>query len=136
MSEKINYQNLHQAIISLEKTIAALKKVTDPDVINGLKAGVVQNFEFTYELAWKCLAKWLKQNTPISNDNIPKKQLFRLAADYNLITNQEQWFTFNASRNLTSHTYDGDIIDEKITLATDFIPVVKDLLQRLEKNDQ
>jgi nucleotidyltransferase substrate binding protein (TIGR01987 family) len=133
-TETINYENLRQAITSLEKTLGALTKVgSDPDVIDGLKAGVIQNFEFTYELAWKCIAKWLTQNTPDpSNINLPKKQLFRLAADYQLITSQQQWFDFNASRNLTSHRYDGSIVDDKVTVAKNFIPVVKELLTRLE----
>jgi nucleotidyltransferase substrate binding protein (TIGR01987 family) len=133
MGKTISYQNLRQAITSLEKTISALGRVSDPDIVNGLKAGIVQNFEFTYELAWKCIARWLAQNTPdAKNSSLPKKQLFRLAADYGLIAEQGQWFDFNDSRNLTSHIYDGGIVDEKIAVAESFVPVAKDLLRRLE----
>jgi nucleotidyltransferase substrate binding protein (TIGR01987 family) len=133
MSKTINYQNLRHAVTSLEKTILAMGRVSDPDIVNGLKAGVVQNFEFTYELAWKCIAKWLAQNTPdVKSTNLPKKQIFRLAADYGLIAEQTQWFDFNDYRNLTSHTYDGEIVGEKIAVAENFVPVVKDLLLRLE----
>ena len=59
---------------SLKKAIGALGDVLDREhdqdlmasldtvTQNGLKAGAIQHFEFTYELCWKFMKRWLEAN--------------------------------------------------------------------------
>lgn len=66
------------------------------------KAGTIQYFEFTYELAWKTLRRILKER---GKDLNSPKTVFREAALEKLIENPETWFNFIEDRNQTVHTY-------------------------------
>jgi nucleotidyltransferase substrate binding protein (TIGR01987 family) len=66
------------------------------------KAGTIQYFKFTYELAWKTLKRIL--NSRGKDLNSPKP-IFREAALEKLIDNPELWFDFTKDRNETVHTY-------------------------------
>ncbi len=66
------------------------------------KAGTIQYFEFTYELAWKTLKRILNGR---GKDLNSPKPIFREAALEKLIDNPELWFDFIKDRNETVHTY-------------------------------
>lgn len=66
------------------------------------KAGTIQYFEFTYELAWKTLKRIL---TARGKDLNSPKPIFREAALEKLIDDPELWFDFTKDRNETVHTY-------------------------------
>lgn len=66
------------------------------------KAGVIQYFEFTYELAWKTLRRILKER---GKDLNSPKTVIREAALEKLIDSPELWFEFAEDRNKIVHTY-------------------------------
>ena len=66
------------------------------------KAGTIQYFEFTYELAWKTLKRILSGRGKSLNS---PKPVFREAALEKLIENPELWFDFLKDLNETVHTY-------------------------------
>ncbi|MFZ4402775.1 MAG: nucleotidyltransferase substrate binding protein [Pseudobdellovibrionaceae bacterium] len=66
------------------------------------KAGTIQYFEFTYELAWKTLKRILDDRGKSVNS---PKPVFREASLEKLIDDPEVWFEFIEDRNLTVHTY-------------------------------
>ncbi|MBN8537639.1 MAG: nucleotidyltransferase substrate binding protein [Deltaproteobacteria bacterium] len=66
------------------------------------KAGTIQYFEFTYELAWKTLKRILSARGKELNS---PKPIFREAALEKLIDDPELWFDFTKDRNETVHTY-------------------------------
>ncbi len=73
---------------------------------NDIRSGVIQNFEVTYELSWKLMARWL--NTYIGAgiaDGVTRRQLFRLAAENRLILDVNLWVQHHEARNATSHIY-------------------------------
>lgn len=74
---------------------------------DGLRSGAIQKFEITYELAWKLIARWLNSNvTPGIANQVTKRELYRLAAQYGLIADVEAWMKHHEARNATSHLYD------------------------------
>jgi nucleotidyltransferase substrate binding protein (TIGR01987 family) len=134
---------------SLEKAvralIAVLAKSDDVEFMGGLdevarnaiKSGVVQHFEFTYELCWKFIKRWLETNIGASvADGVTRRELFRLAAENRLIDDVEQWMRYHEARNLTSHTYQPEIAERVYKIAHDFGSDAQRLLAALEaRND-
>ena len=67
------------------------------------KQGLIQAFEFTYELAWNTLKDYLTfQGIP---DLIGSRDTTREAFARNLIVDGDGWMMMLADRNRTSHTY-------------------------------
>lgn len=88
---------------------------------NAIKAGVIQHFEFTYELCWKFIKRWLETNiSPTAADGVTRRELFRLAAENRLIDDVEQWMRYHEARNLTSYIYQPEIAERVYNTAHDF----------------
>ncbi|MFQ3548331.1 MAG: nucleotidyltransferase substrate binding protein [Armatimonadota bacterium] len=138
----LDLSSLKKAIISLDELLG---KTTDVGFMNtlddiskkGLKADVIQNFEFTYELCWKFMKRWLEINLGSTYvDGVPRNELFRISAEHRLIDNVENWFEYHKARNITSHTYNEIEADRVFNTAKSFISDAKILLKNLEaKND-
>ena len=136
-------------LVSITKAIDALENAVgeaqNDDFMDGLtpqqqeiiRAGVIQHFEFTYELCWKFMQRWLAENVGrVYVDGISRRELFRLAAEYRLITNVEVWWNYHRARNLTSHIYDEDVAAEVFAAATNFLQNARLFLIALkERND-
>jgi len=109
---ELDLTSFHKAIQSLEEVLRTYETVSNsdfstPELSRGLKAGIVQNFEFTYELAWKFIKRWLEINvSPDTNHVFTRREIFRYAAQYQLIDDPAKWFKYTETRNITSHTYD------------------------------
>lgn len=138
----LELKSLEKAIKSFEQSIL---KTTDKEFIKELdeitykllKSGVIQNFEFTYELCWKFLKRWLSENIGKSYvEGITRRHLFRYGAENKLIDDVDKWMIFHRARNLTSHTYDEDIAEEVFEIAIEFLSEAKNLLKSIEvRND-
>ena len=104
---------------------------------NGIRSGVIQNFEVTYEISWKLMARWL--NTYIGSgvaDDVTRRELFHLASDSRLIPDVDQWMRYHRARNATSHTYDCEKADLVYKATMDFTHDARLLLGALEaRND-
>ena len=133
---------------SLKKAIASLKNALNvaipasleampEDQQEVIKAGVIQNFEFTYELCWKFMKRWLEVNIGTAYvDGVTRRELFRLSVENKLIKDVDQWMEYHDARNETSHTYDQDTADDIFQVAQTFFSDAFELLQVLEeKND-
>jgi len=137
----LDLSSIQKAVNSLERSIhvatGMINGEIDTDLEQVLRAGVIQNFEFTYEQCWKFMKRWLEENFGSSLVNgVTMKELFRISAENRLITNVDAWFNYLKKRNITSHTYDQNIAGDVYTVAISFLCDAKELLKRLEeKND-
>jgi len=131
---------------SLEKAIGALERslrvegeqsAGDADLVETLRAGVVQNFEVAYEQSWKMMKRWLEANAgPVEVDGVSRRQLFRLCHENRLIDDVDAWMEFHRSRNETSHTYNAETADDVFSVAGRFLPAAADVFTRIsERND-
>ncbi|GHV59456.1 nucleotidyltransferase [Campylobacterota bacterium] len=134
MNDTLEIDNLRGAVASLERSLAvyARKQEFDADVAEVLRGGVIQCFEFTYEIAWKTMTHWLALNIPTAEPS-SRRNTFRLCGEYGLISDVEFWFDSTQARNLTSHTYNEDTAESVVQTAVEFLPRVKALLANLEK---
>ena len=133
---------------SLKKAVSALADVLaksddagfmgslDDVARNAIKAGVIQHFEFTYELSWKFIKRWLEMNvSPTAADGVTRRELFRLGAENRLIDDVEQWMRYQEARNLTSHTYEPEIAERVYNTAHDFARDAARLLAAIEERN-
>jgi len=74
------------------------------------KQGLIQSFEYTYELGWNTLKDYLVYQGIV--DIVGARDAIRQAFRRELITDGEGWMDMLADRNLTSHTYNEDTAEE------------------------
>jgi len=112
-----------------KKAIASLEDVLAQPKNEYTRDATIQRFEYTYELAWKMLKRYLALEAGIEEFNI--KNLYREAGRQQLIDNVEQWFVYHKARNLTSHTYNQRAAEETYSIIQQFFPDVKKLFAKL-----
>ena len=139
----LDFSSLSRAVKSLDESIAVIERylinggdITQPEY-RTFRAGVIQNFEFTYELSWKAMRTWLGENVGKTVvDGITRKELLRFAAEYYLIDEVVPWFEYHRQRNKTSHTYEEKTAVEVFACVKLFLSDARALLNSLNnKND-
>lgn len=109
------FNNFKKSLKQLDGAIALIAK---RDLSDLEKQGVIQAFEYNYELAWNVLKDFYEnqgeQNIQGSRDAI------KLAFKRGIITNGDVWMSMIRSRALTSHTY-----NEETTLE-----ILKDIIEK------
>lgn len=130
---------LRQSVASLGDSLrvvsdAAWFEAQSPAVQNTLLAGVIQNFEFVYELGVKTLKRQIEADslTPGEVDQWTFRDLLRVAAERGLITDVEAWFRYRQMRGTTSHTYDQDKAKQVYEGIRTFLADAQALLGTLE----
>ena len=126
-SERVqnSVRNFSLALASLEEFVA------EPVRTNRDKAGIIQAFEFTYELAWKTFQR-LAQDDGLQVAS--PRQAFSSALQAGFIPPEEEpvWIAMMQDRNLTSHTYHESLATEIVhRIRTDYLPVLKVAAARL-----
>lgn len=102
------YDNFRRACARLFEVTASDR---GPDDLSDLeKGGLIQWFEFSYELAWKTLQDLLEAQGYdfVKGPNGTLRQALRAG----LIDDQDGWRAMARARTLTSHTYDEQTADE------------------------
>ena len=127
MTHKLILTALGKAVSSLSVALAQPKDEFTRDA-------VIQRFEYTYELCWKFIRRDMMndQGSELVN-SLSRKDLFRLAADKQLIADPVPWFLYHQARNETSHTYNEKKAEETYLVAKEFCTVAKDLFSKLEE---
>jgi nucleotidyltransferase substrate binding protein (TIGR01987 family) len=138
----LDLSSIRNAIASMERAWAFAGRRINADNLEQeelevLRAAVIQNFEFTYELCWKFMKRWLEANlSPGLLDGVSRKQLFRYAVENHLIVSFDVWTRYHELRNQTAHTYDSSVAEEIFKSSGDFLHDAKACLNALEaRND-
>lgn len=96
------------------------------------KEGLIQRFEYTYELSWKCLKDYLEYSGVILEPLTPR-QVIKEAFVAQLIENGDAWIAMLESRNRMSHDYDRKYFEETMeSIAFSFVPLFGLLLEKLQ----
>lgn len=143
MSDPIDFTPLKKAIRSLQEGIQVVSNnvwfydQSEP-VQNTLIAGVIQNFEFVYELSIKMLKRQLESEaaSPMEIDETRFKDLLRIAAEKGLIRNVEAWFNYRTMRNITAYTYDHEKAEQVYEDTLGFLEDAQLLFNRLEQRNE
>lgn len=100
--------------------------ITDRD-----KAGAIQAFEYSYELAWKMMKRILANRGVIEITS--PRDCFRESAAAGLISDPKIWFEFIKVRNITVHTYNEENIELVISVFDKFSAALSELLGNITK---
>ena len=126
----LNLDPLEKAIEQLKSGLNQSHENLDNEL---LRDGVIQRFEYTMDLSWKMIQRYLKHIAQVEESAIrTKKDLFREAGRLGLISNVEAWFGYYEARNETSHTYDPQIAESVFEQAELFLPDAISLLEALK----
>jgi len=92
------FENFEKAYRQFDAAITDFSKLSILE-----KEGLIQRFEYTFELAWKTLKDYLEsQGIPVS---FPR-EVIKSAFHYGLIKDGDVWMDMLEKRNLMAHTYD------------------------------
>jgi nucleotidyltransferase substrate binding protein (TIGR01987 family) len=90
------------------KALSQLRKFIAKGELNEFEEqGLIQAFEYTYELAWNTIEDYFDSQGETNING--SRDSFRLAFRRGIIENGELWMDMVKSRTLTSHTYNEDI---------------------------
>ncbi len=117
----LDISSFSKAISRLEEGLVRYQRdVSDTQIRDGL----IQRFEFTYELSHKTLKRYLESTsaTPAQYDSMSFADLIRSGNEQALLLNDwTKWKAFRDMRSKTSHTYDEDIAQQVVAGIPDFL---------------
>jgi len=122
---KQRFENYERAFILLE---SAIEEGTHSMLE---RAGLIQFFEMSFELAWKVLKDYLEASgTAVKSP----REAIKAAFQQDVITNGHDWMDALTDRNLTAHTYDEStalLVENKIKET--YYPLLKQLYTKLKQ---
>ena len=95
------FDNYKRAFLLLRQAIETMqtRELTQLE-----KEGVIQRFEYTWELAWKVLKDYL-ENAGVNLPTITPASVIRAAFAAKIIDNGDIWMRALDARNTMAHTY-------------------------------
>lgn len=106
MKKITNYIN------AVQRLAEAAQACSQNDKNTVLRDGLIQRFEFTFELSWKALKEYMTDQGVKKEFQFPK-QVLKTAYENNIIHDEKTWNEMLDARNATSHIYD-DKVAERI----------------------
>ena len=123
-----------QRLQDFENAFMKLKEGTQKENPDDLEIdGVLQRFEFTFELAWKTLKDYMEYQG-FSNRIGSPREIIQQAFKHGIIEDGETWIKMMLSRNALSHLYDENT-SRKIyeEIKKQYIELLDTLIEKLKK---
>ena len=127
-------QKLEHKLANFGKALTRLEEACATDIDTELeKDGLIQRYEFTFELCWKTLQEYF-MGRQISNVLGPRDVLMK-AFELGLTENQQVWADMLSDRNLLTHTYDQRVSDEIfLRIKGGYCAMLRKLFDKLSTN--
>ena len=131
MTEDVRWK---QRFENFKKALNLLQELAEQPVRNRAETeGMIQRYEYTFELAWKVLGDYLQQEGVLVKS---PRETIKEAFSYGIIHEGTVWMDMLETRNIMSHTYDEENFNaatEKIIdiYLIEFIALKKWLLQKI-----
>ena len=101
-----------------------------------IRDGLIQRFEFTYEMSHKMLKRYLEAASanPTEFDGADFQYLIRSGSEQGLLLSAwPEWRHFRDMRSKTSHTYDEEVALTVVDAIPSFLSEAKHLLVNLQQ---
>lgn len=128
---KIDLTSLINAVCQLEQGLSAHAKEPQNEL---MRDGVIQRFEYTYELCHKMLKRYLEatEPNPAIIDELSFSDLIRTGAEKGLLLRSwDHWISYRTARGTTSHTYDSKKAEGVFAVIPAFLEDARFLRDRL-----
>jgi len=131
----MNKEHWQDLFTSLKRAIERLREVYDKADATSKEVAIyidaaIQRFEFTAELFWKVLKKFLhyeqiEANTP--------REVLKQSYAARIIDQEKIWLEMMNDRTLTSHTYQEALAKEIFIRIKSYLPLFEEGYEKLEK---
>ncbi len=111
----------------------------DSGLVLQMRAAAIQAFEFTYELAWKMIKRYLMMTEPnISEvEHMSFPDLIRTACERDLLLSElVVWKEYREELGASSHAYSEDKAQKVFNKIPAFLAEVKYLLAKLQERNK
>jgi nucleotidyltransferase substrate binding protein (TIGR01987 family) len=105
-------QRLHNYKKALALLTSAVQAASTRNLSDLEKQGMIQCFEFTFEIAWNVMKDYFEEQGIIGI--IGSKNAVRHAFNNDLIEDGQAWMDMIKDRNLSSHTYDEETANDLV----------------------
>lgn len=121
---------MKEILISFEKSIQRLEEILKEEETVANRDSAIKRFEFTVELAWKCVQKFLREQEIICRS---PKECLKEAFKFGLIEDDPRWLEMFEDRNLTVHTYNETTAEEVYERLSNYLGVFELLKEKLNQ---
>ena len=130
MTPDIRWQ---QRFNNFKKAFSQFEKAVDLENYSDLeREGLIQRFEYTYELAWNTIKDFLEEQG--YRDITGSKDAIKKAFQTGLIQDGDLWMNMITSRSLTSHTYNEETAEEIAeSIKDEYFDQFQKLINRFEE---
>lgn len=136
MNQKLDLNPLLNAVNRLAEGLTRYEKdIADTQIRDGL----IQRFEFSYEISHKMLKRYLEavSPTPEQFDAMAFADLIRSGNEQGLLLSDwSKWRIYREMRSKTSHTYDEDVAIQVVQGIPAFLEEARHLLKQLQERNQ
>ena len=117
----INITHLSDCLKTLKECSAFYNAAEDAKMKEFLGDAYIQRFEYTLEIAWKTMKRYLKQMHGKEDKDLTVNNIFRIMESYGFIISWETWRKYYEYLNNPSHKYDQEKALELISKIDEFI---------------
>lgn len=120
---KQRFQNFDRAYVLLREALEHGAAVLSPLE----KEGVIQRFEYSFELAWKTVKDFLEADGLMSSPVTPR-QVLKDAFEAKVIRDGQVWIDMLDHRNLLSHTHDIAVFEKAVdAIVARYLPAMEEM---------
>lgn len=126
---------LEEALVLIDSDVSK----ADSRFLRHLRAAAIQAFEFTFELSYKMVKRFLEttEANPSAIDEMSFNEIIRRAHEVGILKAElKLWQEFRKDRGTTSHTYNEDKAQDVFETIPAFLSEVKFLLEQLQKKQK
>lgn len=119
---KQRFNNFESAYNQLKSATERIEELDDLS-----KEGLVQRFEYTFELAWKTIKDFLESK---GEPETYQRDIIKKAFQLEIINNGELWLEMLEKRNLMAHTYNQATFEAVVNLIhKEYFPEISKLIE-------
>ena len=125
-----------QRLTNFERALRLLGEAMahGPEALNQLeKEGVIQRFEYCFELAWKTVKDYMEASGVVFDVVMPR-QVIKDAFAAKVLEDGATWIAMLDHRNLLSHTYNPAVFEQAVdAIHQRYLPLLEELHRFLQQ---